>query len=215
MRSVVHRALFLVVLASCKPGPPPVQNTTPLMHSTGPSFDGFSLADPIGSFISRFGEPCDIDPIDKERSTLFFWAGEEGCREQKPFPENTTVVVLTPFSKAERDQPIDLIAWYGGGYFNSRATIPVHVGDAAADVDKQLGEPVNKRVVDDLKVPGMRQATYKNDVHVLFRDEKVVGIAVGKLRGGTERENILAQGYAHHLRYAEKKPDDSDSEKKE
>lgn len=210
MRSVVLRSLVLVALASCKPGPPPVQNSTPLMHSTGPSFDGFSLGDPVGSFVTRYGEPCDIDPIDKERSTLFFWSGNEGCREQKPFPENTTVLVLTPFSKAERDQPIDLFAWFGGGYFSSRATIPVHIDDAAAAVDGKLGEPVSKRAVDDLKVPGVRQATYKDDIHVLFRDEKVVGIAVGKLRGGSERENILAQGYGHHLRYADKKPAEGD-----
>lgn len=213
MHSVVPRALLLLLLASCKPGPPPTQNTTPLMHSTGPTFDGFSLGDPVGSFITKFGEPCDSDPIDGERTTLFFWSGSEGCREQKPFADATTVVVLTPYSKAERDQPIDLLAWFGGGYFSTRSTLDVHVGDTAAQVDGKLGEATYKKAIEDLasgegegRMPGVRQAAYKDDVHVLFRDDRVVGIAVGKLKGGAERENILSVGYAHHLRYANKQP---------
>lgn len=201
------RAALLVALASCKPGPPPVQNTTPLMHATGMSFDGFSLGDPVGSFVAKFGEPCDIDPIDKERSTLFFWSGVEGCREQKAFPEGTTVIVLTPYNKAEREQPMDLLAWFGGSYFNTRATVEAHIGDMAPEVDKKLGEPTHKQPVEDSKLPGTRIATYKNDVHVIFQEERAVGIAVGKLRGGTERENILSNGYAHHLRYATKTED--------
>jgi hypothetical protein len=208
------RALLLILLASCKPGPPPTQNTTPLMHSTGPTFDGFSLGDPVGSFITKFGEPCDSDPIDKERTTLFFWAGHDGCGEQKAFAEDTTVVVLTPYSKAEREQPIDLLAWFGGGYFSARATLEIHIGDTAAQVDGKLGEAVYRRPIDDLaadegdgRMAGVRQASYKGDVHALFRDDRVVGIAVGKLKGGNERENILSVGYAHHLRYAKPKAD--------
>ena len=114
MRQAVPRALFLLALASCKPGPPPIQTSTPLVHTGAPTFDGFSLADPVGGFIDRFGAPCDTDPIDKERATLFFWAGADGCQEQKPFPEGTTTLVVTPYSKAEREQPIDLLAWFGG-----------------------------------------------------------------------------------------------------
>jgi hypothetical protein len=216
MHSLASRALLLVFVVSCKPGPPPIQNSTPLMHPTGPTFDGFSLGDPIGSFIAKFGEPCDSDPIDKERSTLFFWAGTEGCKEQKAaFPESTTVVALTPYAKAEREQPIDLLVWFGGAYFTTRSTLEIHIGDAAAVVEGKLGEPTFKRPIDDLalpegegRVPGVRQASYKGDIHALFRDEHVVGIAVGKLKGGSERENVLSIGYGHQLRYANGKKED-------
>jgi hypothetical protein len=206
MRSAVQRAVVLLFLISCKPGPPPVQNVTPLMHSTGETFDTFSLGDPVGSFVDRYGAACDDDPIDKERSMLFFWAGADGCKEQKPFPEETTVLVLTPYNKAWRDQPIDLLAYYGGTYYNNRSSLKIRIGDAAADADKKLGELVHKTDVGNVSGPdgpiaNLRQATYANDVHVLIRDEKIVGIAVGKLKGGEEREHALANGYAHHLRY--------------
>lgn len=209
MRSAVKRALVLLFLASCKPGPPPVQTVTPLIHSTGETFDTFSLGDPVGGFVDRYGAPCDDDPIDKERSTLFFWAGAEGCKEQTAFPEETTVVVLTPFHKAWRDQPVDLLAWFGGTYFNNRSSMKIKIGDTAAVAESKLGELVYKKPVDDVRAPdgegkitGLRQVTYANDVHVLYRDDRIVGIAVGKLKGGEERESTLARGYAHHLEFA-------------
>ncbi len=206
MRTAAKRALVLLFLASCKPGPPPVQNVTPLMHSTGDTFDTFSLGDPVGGFVDRYGAACDDDPIDKERSTLYFWSGFDGCKEQKPFPEETTVVAVTPFSKAWRDQPVDLLVWFGGTYYNNRSSLKIKIGDKAADVDKQL-ELVHKDAVENVagpegKIDGLRQATYAHDIHVLYRDERVVGIGVGKLKGGEEREHVLSHGYAHHLKFA-------------
>lgn len=206
MRSAVPHALILLFLLSCKPGPPPVQNVTPLVHSTGETFDTFSLGDPVGGFVDRYGKACDDDPIDKERSMLFFWAGADGCKEQKAFPEDTTVVVLTPFNKAWRDQPVDLLAYFGGTYFNNRSSMKIRIGDPAADADKKLGELVHKNNVEGITGPdgpltNLRQASYPNDVHVLIHNERIVGIAVGKLKGGEDRESVLGDGYANHLRY--------------
>lgn len=206
MRRSLQSALLLLFLVSCKPGPPPSQSAQPLMHPTTTTFDGFSLGDPVSAFLDKFGAACDSDPIDKERSTLFFWAGAEGCNEQKPFPDATTVVVITPYGKFEKEQPMELLAWFGGNYFNSRSTLKVLIGDSATEVDANLGEATHRHAIDNIAVgeaaiTGLRQADYEGDIHVLIRDNKVVGIAVGKLKGGDERESTLDRGYAHHLKF--------------
>jgi hypothetical protein len=208
MSRLVKSSLLLLFLLSCKPGPPPKQTVTPLMHPTVLTFDTLSLGDPVSAFLDRFGDACDDDPIDKEKANLWFWAGAEGCKEQKPFPEETTVLVVTPYSKAAKEQPVELVAWFGGTYFNARSTMKIHIGDSATEVQNKLGEPVfliphlNVSIPGaDGYIPGMRRADYQGEIHVLYRDEKVVGIAVGKLKGGEERESTLVRGYEHHLRY--------------
>lgn len=200
-RSVIG-SLFLLLLLSCKPGPPPKQTSTPLLHPTVLTFDTLSLGDPVSAFIDRFGDPCDDDPIDRERATLYFWAGGDGCKEQKPFPEDTTVIAVTPYSKAAKEQPVELLVWFGGAYFNNRSSMKIRIGDRVSAVNNALGEPVHQNAIEDLAdIKDAKRVDYNNDIHVLFRGDEVVGIAVGRMRGGEEREALLARGYAHHLKY--------------
>jgi hypothetical protein len=174
--------------------------------------DGVRLGEPVRVLLARpdFATPCDVDPIDKRTSRLYFWAGATGCREAPAFPEQTTLVVLTPWSEraAAPEQPIDLVAWFGGHRLDTRTSLQIRIGQREADVNALLGPPARRWAITDVVTPYVAedrviplQAQSHGQVHVLLREGVVVGIAVGRMTGGTERERILTSGYAHHLRY--------------
>ena len=134
------------IVAPMTPAPAPI---APSEEPPGDvRIDGNALGAPVRELLALepFHAPCDVDAIDHKQRTLYFWAGGT-CPQASPFPDATTVVVLTPRAKdvPHGDQPITLVAW-SGPYFDKRTTLPVRVGDKRTDAAPALGKPVCARV---------------------------------------------------------------------
>lgn len=222
------RALSVSVVASLLVGcgggsgaPPPNVVVAPVVVGTGPAspaaapavsltVDGAKLGDPIGALMKRapYEQPCDVDAIDHDKATLYFWAAGE-CRKAPPFPGKTTLVILTPpAARAQRaEQPMVLIAWAGGSYFDDKTGLPVRIGDSPDHLVKTLGAPTATKehvAVGREKRAGGRLVSWGR-VHALVTGDKVVALAVGELDIKAEGElaETLQRLYKHHLRYAE------------
>lgn len=199
-------AIALVAVVGCAPAaapnaPPAPAAEKPAAPPAHPAFDGFTLGASLGDLYTRYGQPCDVDPIDGKSSTLTFWASGE-CNGKKPFSPGSTLVALTPYGEPAAEDPVDLVVWFGP-YFDDRAAPAVKMNAARAVVDQTLGAPLHEQDV-ELRDGNGRQVDYPRDLHVLFVDGKVVGVALGRMTGGKERAETLSRGYAHHLRYLKK-----------
>ncbi|CAN5925329.1 hypothetical protein BH11MYX4_BH11MYX4_24480 [soil metagenome] len=201
-----------LLLTACAPTPSPP--SAPVIVATPPApalatwdgalvFDGVKLGSPIGALLARapYDTPCDVDPIDKKTATLFFWAGGR-CREAPAFPAATTLVILTPRATdaARGEQPVTLVAWAGGTYFDDRTSLPIRIGDAAEHARRLLGAPTATKQSDD-------SSTFSwGSVHALVIADKIAALAMGDLdiKAGGERAETLERLHHHHLRYAKR-----------
>jgi hypothetical protein len=210
MRRSVALVLFLVH-CSCRRSAAPSDERPAILAApervertalTAPTFDGLALGAPASAFLARFGTPCDVDPIDRKQSRLYFWSGFAGCREQAPFGGGTTVVLIAKNGAPPDDQPVEIVAWFGGAWFDTRASVGIAIGETQSAVAAKLGAAVRDEERELRDVGAGREVEYPGDVHVLFADGRAIGIAVGRLAGGKERSSVLASGWAHHRRYA-------------
>lgn len=237
--TILPCALLLTAVA-CVPAPPspstpgpgsPALTSEPSSRSsTSPSptsnvdlasitIDGIRLGAPVAEVLARapYTTPCDVDPIDQRRATLYFWAAGP-CHDAGPFPEQTSVVIVTPQAPkgaSDQEQPVELVIWAGGSFFDSKTNLPVKIGDDATAARASLGTPTHEEPITDLAQPGADEPmpnvvllSWSARVHVLTRDGRVMAIAVGSLEGGEERRQVVVSTYGHHLRFARraKKP---------
>jgi hypothetical protein len=178
--------------------------------------DGIRLGTPISAVLARdpYRTPCDVDPIDHRRSTLYFWAAGP-CRGGAPFPGKTSVVIITPPAPEgtpdDQGQPIELLCWAGGSFFDGKTTLPIRIGDTAQSARDALGPPTSEQPITDVvrpdadePIPDLVLLSWQHRVHAIARDGRVVALGVGSLEGGDERRGVLVSTYAHHLRYARK-----------
>ena len=231
--TILPSALLLTAVA-CTPAPPPPSTPGPgspapiaepsSRPSTPPSpkvdlasitVDGIRLGAPIREVLARapYTTPCDVDPIDQRRATLYFWATGP-CHDAAPFPEQTSVVIVTPRAPKgapDQEQPVELVVWAGGSFFDGKTNLPLKIGDDAAAARASLGPPTHEEPVTDLAQPGADEPmpnvvllSWSARVHVLTRDGHVVAVAVGSLEGGEERRQVVVSTYGHHLRFARK-----------
>jgi hypothetical protein len=189
-----------VIVATATATPVPTATTPP---DAAPTFDGAKLGSPIGTLLARapYEKPCDIDPIDKKKATLFFWAAGP-CREAPAFPGGTTVVILTPHSTdaARAEQPVSLVAWAGGTYFDDKTSVPVRIGDTAEHARKLLGAPTATK-------QGEAGTSFSwGNVHALVIADRIVVLAMGDLdiKAEGERAETLDRLHHHHLRYTKR-----------
>jgi hypothetical protein len=229
MASILRLAL-LVGLAACgSSAPAPTQPplvvgsspaASPVTAPDGPkgsfdasalTVDGVKLGAPISALLARapYDQPCDIDPVDKKKSTLYFWAPGE-CKKAPPFPGGTTLVIVTPRSSnaARAEQPMTLVAWAGGTYFDDKTNLPVHIGASSAQLEKALGTPTATKKDIELRggqPPG--RALSWGRVHALVVGDKAVVLAMGDLdvNGEGELAETLQRLHHHHLKFT--KPD--------
>jgi hypothetical protein len=173
------------------------------------SLDGIRVGEPVSSFIERepYRDPCDIDPIDDRKATVYFYASGT-CRDRPGFPERTTLILVTPHNPEHAaEQPLTLMAW-SGPYFDTRSNVRIRIGDDGDRVVSVLGQPSDDVVVKDLVDQGkedpmanVHRWSFADRVHVLMRDDHAVAIGIGSLAGGPEQRGLLEHTYAHHLRY--------------
>ncbi|HNZ24792.1 MAG TPA: hypothetical protein PKL24_21785 [Polyangiaceae bacterium] len=193
------------IVAPMTPAPAPI---APSEEPPGDvRIDGIALGAPVRELLALepFHAPCDVDAIDHKQRTLYFWAGGT-CPQASPFPDATTVVVLTPRAKdvPHGDQPITLVAW-SGPYFDKRTTLPVRVGDKRTDAERALGKAVCARVTVSTENGQKHEAATCtwDRVHAYFVDGVIAVLAIGELTADSDEESAatLERLYAHHLRY--------------
>jgi len=221
----VHALLF--VLCACGASTPTPQNpplasdvpaSSPVVAANAPAkakvdlgtltIDGAEVGSPIGALLSRapYDQPCDVDAIDKKKAVLFFWAAGE-CRKSPAFPDGTSLVIITPpgAAVARGEQPMTLVAWAGGTYFDDKTNLPVHMGASFAQLQKALGTPTATKKNIELRggqPPGV--ALSWGRVHALVVGGKAAVLAMGDLDINAEGElaETLQRLHHHHLRYA-------------
>jgi hypothetical protein len=223
-------ALWLALpLAACAAPPAPAiaplavppassgapQAAAPAAASPAPhgpwTVDGVTPGATVGALLARepYRAPCDVDPIDHKRATLYFWAAGP-CREAPPFPGGTSVVVVTardPNAPPEQ-QPIEILGWAGGAYYEGKTNLPLHLGDTPERALAALGKPTAIRQTSEIR-GGARVDTIAfswGSVHAYAVKGAVVAIALGALDLGAEgeRAQTLERLYAHHVRYAQR-----------
>jgi hypothetical protein len=197
------------------PAPPSSASPSPRVDLAAITVDGIRLGTPVAEVLARepYAKPCDIDPIDQSRATLYFWAAGP-CRKEAPFPGQTSVVIVTPRAPKgapEGQQPIELLSWTGGSFFEGKTNLPIQIGDDAGAARGALGPPTSEEPVTDLAergseepMPNVALLSWSGRVHALVRDGRVVALAVGSLEGGEERRKVLISTYGHHLRFERK-----------
>lgn len=195
--------------------PPPSASPSPPTDAAAITVDGIRLGMPVSAVLARasYAGLCDSDPVDHGRATLYFWAAGP-CRDATPFPGETSVVIVTPRAPKgapDDQQPIDLLCWAGGSFFEGKTTLPVQIGDDVGKARRALGPPTSEEPVTDLAergsedpMPNVVLLSWSGRVHALARNSSVVALAVGSLEGGEERHKVLVSTYGHHLRYLRK-----------
>lgn len=170
--------------------------------------DGVKLGTPIGVLLARapYDRPCDVDPVDHKRATLYFWAAGP-CRQAPAFPGRTSLVIVTPRgADAPREQqPITLVAWAGGAYFDDKADLPIRIGDTAARALEVLGAPTaTKHAIRFKDGQSSEERTLSwGRVHAFASGQAIVALAVGDLDITAEGElaETLERLHRHHQRY--------------
>lgn len=147
------------------------------------TFDGFALGAPYASAVmarAPYDAPCDDDPID-ERARRFMVYGGLPCRG-RAFPEETTVLFYLRFAAgdARLEQPIEAFAWLGGGYFSTRSTFPLRVGEPASRAEEVLGPAVRTFRL-ERKEHTLTVQTHAGDVHALVVGATLAGFVVGPM----------------------------------
>jgi hypothetical protein len=199
------------------PSPPSSASPSTRVDLAAITIDGIRLGTPVAEVLARepYARPCDVDPIDDRRATLYFWAAGP-CGKGAPFPGQTSVVIVTPRAPKgapEGQQPVDLLCWAGGSFFEDKTTLPIQIGADAGTARRALGPPTSEEPVTDLAergseepMPNVVLLSWSGRVHALVRDGSVVALALGSLEGGEERRKLLVSTYGHHLRFALRKP---------
>ena len=118
------------------------------------------------------------------------------------------MVTPRPSNEARADQPITLVAWAGGTYFDDKTSLPIHIGASSAQREKAFGTPTATKKDIELRggdPPG--RALSWGRVHALVVRDKAVVLAMGDLdiNGAGELAETLQRLHHHHLKYT--KPD--------
>ncbi len=144
-----------------------------------------------------YAMPCDVDPVDKGRLTGVFY-GAKPCRG-RTFPGGTSVIAFLASSANHAMQlarPLRTLVWVGGRYFRTRTTFPIHVGDSAARARRLLGPARASFHIPSRRPPFVEVRRYRSDVHLLYVNGRVLGVALGPMPRDPTREPWRA---VHHM----------------
>jgi hypothetical protein len=159
--------------------------------------DGFRVGDTFESIHARapYDAVCDDDPVD-HRTRLFVGYGALPCNGQS-FPEGTTFMVILPYRTTDRFRaPIAAVAWFGGTWFETRSSFPVHIGAARNDARARLGRPAGTFALADGREP-LDVDRFRGDVFIVSRANAVIGIVLGTMPSDPDNEQwrMIQQGY--------------------
>ena len=153
------------------------------------TFDGIKLGDNYQKTIMNkppYMTPCDNDPIDKNTRRAMFYAPEV-CRSTPAFPDNTLVTFYLKFDDSENrySQPVEVIFWLGGNYFEGKTDFPYSVG-IKPEAITAFGKPeiINR----DYRNKIWKVYRFAGDINALSLDGKVLGYIIGPMPESFESE---------------------------